>query len=250
MNERMQRPVAVVTGASSGIGAATALRLGKEGFDLVLGARRVDRLKEVAERSGGRALRLDVTDAASVDAFVAEVDRVDLLVNNAGLALGRDHIADLSEEDTQIMWETNVMGLLRITRALLPKLQVSDKAHIINIGSIAGVEPYVSGGGYTASKHAVHAVSRTLRMELVGDGVRVTEILPGLVETEFSIVRFKNDAAKATKPYEGLTPLTADDIADCIAWAATRPPHVNIDEIVVKPQAQATATMVFRHTDD
>ena len=249
MNERMQRPVAVVTGASSGIGAAAAERLAKEGFDLVLGARRLDKLEQVAERSGGRALQLDVTDEQSVSAFTAEVERVDLLVNNAGLALGRDEIADLSLEDTDTMWQTNVMGLLRVTRALIPQLRASDNGHIVNIGSIAGVEPYPAGGGYTASKHAVHAISRTLRMELVGDGIRVTEILPGLVETEFSIVRFKNDEAKAKKPYEGITPLTAGDIADCIAWVATRPAHVNIDELVVKPQAQATATMVARATD-
>lgn len=249
MNERMQRPLAVVTGASSGIGAAAAERLAKEGFDLVLGARRLDKLEQVAERSGGRALQLDVTDESSVAAFTAEVERVDLLVNNAGLALGRDEIADLSLEDTDTMWQTNVMGLLRVTRALIPQLRTSDKGHIVNIGSIAGVEPYPAGGGYTASKHAVHAISRTLRMELVGDGIRVTEILPGLVETEFSIVRFKNDEAKAKKPYEGITPLTADDIADCIAWVATRPAHVNIDEIVVKPQAQATATMIARASE-
>lgn len=247
MDERMRRPVAVITGASSGIGAAAAERLAAEGFDLVLGARRLDRLEQVAERSGGRALQLDVTDDGSVAAFTSELDRVDLLVNNAGLALGRDEIADLSLEDTETMWQTNVMGLLRVTRALLPKLKASGEAHIINIGSIAGVEPYPAGGGYTASKHAVHAISRTLRMELVGEPIRVTEILPGLVETEFSIVRFRNDEDKAKKPYEGITPLTADDIADCIAWAATRPSHVNIDEITIKPRAQATATMIARN---
>lgn len=249
MNERKGRPLAVITGASSGIGAATAERLAKEGFDLVLGARRLDRLEQVADRAGGRALQLDVTDDASVSAFEADIDRVDLLVNNAGLALGRDEIAELSLEDTEQMWQTNVMGLLRVTRALLPKLQASGDAHIINIGSIAGVEPYPAGGGYTSSKHAVHAISRTLRMELVGQPIRVTEILPGLVETEFSIVRFKNDETKAKKPYEGITPLTADDIADCIAWAATRPSHVNIDEITVKPRVQATATMIARVPD-
>lgn len=242
----MGRPFAVITGASSGIGAAAAERLAADGFDVVLGARRADRLKQVAERSGGRALQLDVTDDGSVASFAAELDRVDLLVNNAGLALGRDEIADLSLEDTEQMWQTNVMGLLRVTRALLPKLQASGDAHIINIGSIAGVEPYPAGGGYTASKHAVHAITRTLRMELVGQPIRVTEILPGLVETEFSIVRFRNDEEKAKKPYEGITPLTADDIADCIAWAATRPSHVNIDEVTIKPRAQATATMVAR----
>ncbi|MFP5351098.1 MAG: SDR family NAD(P)-dependent oxidoreductase [Actinomycetota bacterium] len=249
MNERNRRPIAVVTGASSGIGAAAAVQLSQAGFDLVLGARRVERLKEVAERCGGRAHALDVTEPSSVEAFVAKIEHVHLLVNNAGLALGRDEIAGISLEDTETMWQTNVMGLLRVTRALLPKLQASGDAHIINIGSIAGVEPYPAGGGYTASKHAVHAISRTLRMELVGQPIRVTEILPGLVETEFSIVRFRNDEAKAKKPYEGITPLTAEDIADCITWAATRPPHVNIDEIIVKPRAQATATMISRAPD-
>ena len=246
MNGTSERPVAVVTGASSGIGAATAERLSAEGFDVVLGARRMEKLQDVAKNSGGRAVQLDVTDQASVDAFAAQVDRADVLVNNAGLALGRDHLENLSDEDAQIMWQTNVMGLLRVTKALLPKLRAAERAHIVNLGSIAGIEPYPAGGGYTASKHAVHAISRTLRLELVGEPIRVTEILPGLVETEFSIVRFKNDAEKASKPYEGIVPLTAMDIADCVAWAATRPPHVNIDEIVVRPIAQASATTIVR----
>ena len=217
-----------------------------DGFDVVLGARRLDKLEAVAERSGGRALQLDVTDADSVTAFAEGIERVDLLVNNAGLALGRDHIADLSEEDAETMWQTNVLGLLRITRALLPKLRSSGDGHIINLGSIAGIEPYPAGGGYTATKHAVHAISRTLRLELVGEPMRITEVLPGLVETEFSLVRFKNDAEKAAKTYEGFAPLTAEDIADCISWAATRPPHVNIDEILVRPRAQAAATVIAR----
>lgn len=238
--------VAVITGASSGIGAATAIRLAEEGFDVVLGARRLQKLQEVAERSVGRALALDVTDAASVEAFASAIERADLLVNNAGLALGRDHIADLSDEDAETMWQTNVMGLLRVTRALLPKLRASGNGHIINVGSIAGIEPYPAGGGYTASKHAVHAISRTLRLELVGEPMRVTEVLPGLVETEFSLVRFKNDAERAAQPYEGIVPLTAEDIAECISWAATRPPHVNIDEILVRPRAQAAATVIAR----
>ena len=246
MNGTETRRVAVITGASSGIGAATAVRLAADGFDVVLGARRLEKLEAVAERSGGRALRLDVTDAASVSAFAEAIDRVDLLVNNAGLALGRDHIAELSEEDAETMWQTNVLGLLRVTRALLPKLRASGDGHIINLGSIAGIEPYPAGGGYTATKHAVHAISRTLRLELVGEPMRITEVLPGLVETEFSMVRFKNDAEKAAQTYEGIEPLTAEDIADCIAWAATRPPHVNIDEILVRPRAQAAATVIAR----
>ena len=248
MNERNERPVAVITGASAGIGAATAVRLADEGFDVVLGARRLPKLQEVAERSGGRALELDVTDPVSVTAFADAVPDVDLLVNNAGLAVGRDPIADLTDEAAETMWQTNVMGLLRVTRALLPKLHASPNAHIVNLGSIAGIEPYPAGGGYTASKHAAHAITRTLRLELVGQPIRVTEILPGLVHTEFSLVRFDNDADKAAQPYEGIVPLTPEDIADCVAWAATRPSHVNIDEIVVKPVAQATATVIARQT--
>jgi NADP-dependent 3-hydroxy acid dehydrogenase YdfG len=249
MNGTKAQRVAVITGASSGIGAATAVRLAQDGFDVILGARRLDKLKEEAERSGGRALQLDVTDAGSVTAFVDQIERTDLLVNNAGLALGRDHIADLSDEDTETMWQTNVMGLLRVTRGLLPKLLASGDGHIVNLGSIAGIEPYPAGGGYTASKHAVHAISRTLRLELVGQPIRITEVLPGLVETEFSLVRFRNDADKAAAPYQGVQPLTAGDIADCIAWAATRPPHVNIDEIVVRPRAQAAATVIARERE-
>jgi NADP-dependent 3-hydroxy acid dehydrogenase YdfG len=246
MDDGERRPVAVVTGASAGIGAATAERLAREGFDVVLGARRVEKLREVAERCGGRAYALDVTEDDSVNVLAAELERVDVLVNNAGLALGRDPIAELSLEDAEIMWQTNVMGLLRVTKALLPKLLTSPSGHIVNVGSVAGTEPYVNGGGYTASKHAVRAITRTLRLELVGKPIRITEILPGLVETEFSLVRFKNDSEKASAPYEGITPLVAEDIADSIAWAVTRPPHVNIDEIHIKPRAQATATIVAR----
>lgn len=234
--------VAVVTGASSGIGAATAMRLTKEGFEVVLGARRVERLEEVAAQCGGLALPLDVTDAESVAAFAAAVDRVDVLVNNAGLASGLQPIAEIDESRVDAMWETNVVGLLRVTKNLLPKLEASGAGHIVNLGSIAGFETYPGGAGYTATKHAVRAVSRTLRIELLGKPIRVTEIQPGLVETEFSLIRFDGDRDKAAKPYEGLTPLTGDDIADCIAWAVTRPAHVNIDELVVRPVAQASAT--------
>lgn len=240
------RPIAVVTGASSGIGAATARRLAQEGFDLVLGARRKDRLEEVAAETGGRAVELDVRSPESVSAFAGSVDRVDVLINNAGLASGFEPLEDMPDERLEVMWETNVLGLLRVTRALLDKLESSGRGHIVNLGSIAGFETYKGGGGYTASKHAVRAITRTLRLELLGRPVRVTEIEPGLVETEFSIVRFDGDRELAKKPYEGLTPLTADDIADCIAWAVTRPPHVNIDEIVVRPIDQATVDHINR----
>ena len=240
------RPIAVVTGASSGIGAATAARLAREGFDLVLGARRKDRLEEVAAATGGRAVALDVTDAASVAAFADEIERLDVLVNNAGLASGFEPLAEIPDERVEVMWATNVLGLLRVTRALLPKLEASGRGHVVNLGSIAGFETYKGGGGYTASKHAVRAITRTLRLELLGKPVRVTEVAPGLVETEFSIVRFDGDEELAKKPYEGMTPLTAEDIADCIAWAVTRPPHVNVDEIVIRPVDQATVDHIHR----
>ena len=247
MNEHATR-TAVITGASSGIGAATALRLAKEGFAVVLGARRVDRLQEVAERCAGTALELDVTDASSIEKFAAQVERADVLVNNAGLALGMTSLDQISDEELAVMWETNVLGLVRVTRALLPKLEASGNGHIVNLGSTAAFETYPGGGGYTASKHAVRALTRTLRLDLLGRPIRVTMVSPGLVETEFSVVRFGGDKEKAKKPYEGIEPLVADDIADCIAWAVTRPPHVNIDDIVVRPVAQATSTTVARKT--
>jgi NADP-dependent 3-hydroxy acid dehydrogenase YdfG len=242
-----ESPVAVVTGASAGIGSATAIRLAEEGFNVVLGARRMDRLEEVASKCGGRALLLDVTDADSVDRFVSAVDRVNVLVNNAGMASGLTPVAELSDERATVMWETNVLGLVRITRALLPKLDDSGAGHIVNIGSIAGFETYEGGAGYTAAKHAVRAITQTLRLELLGKRIRITEIAPGMVETEFSLVRFDGDRAAADKTYEGMTPLTAEDIAECIAWAVTRPSHVNVDEIVVRPLAQARARLIARH---
>lgn len=242
----VSRRTAVITGASAGIGAATAIRLVKEGFDVVLGARRHDRVEEVAREAGGRALLLDVRDLDSIESFAAEIERADVLVNNAGLASGFGSLAEIDDADVETMFETNVLGLIRVTRALLPKLEASGNGHIVNVGSIASFETYPGGGGYTASKHAVRAITQTLRKELLGKPIRVTQIDPGLVETEFSLVRFGGDAEKAKKPYEGMTPLVADDIADCIAFAVTRPPHVDIDEIVVRPVAQATATMIHR----
>lgn len=239
--------IAVVTGASSGIGAATAQALVRAGYQVWLGARRLDRLREVAEPIGGTALSLDVTDAQSVAAFVGQLPPVvHLLVNNAGGALGLDRIEDASDETWRVMWETNVLGTLRMTRALLPALRESGDGHIVNIGSIAGFETYAGGAGYTGAKHAERALTRTLRLELLGQPVRVTDIAPGLVETEFSLVRFAGDAERAQGVYRGLQPLAADDIADCVVWAVTRPSHVNIDEIVVRPRDQATATAVFR----
>jgi NADP-dependent 3-hydroxy acid dehydrogenase YdfG len=241
------KKLAVVTGASSGIGAATAVALAENGFDVVLGARREDRIKAVAEPIGARYQQLDVTDPASVRAFVDPIDRLDLLVNNAGGALGVDRIEAASDDRWRTMWEVNFLGLARMTRELLPALLASGQGHVVNVGSIAGFETYPGGAGYTGAKHAVRALTKTLRVELVGKPIRVTEICPGLVETEFSMVRFDQDAEKAAAVYKGMTPLVSEDVADCIAWAATRPPHVNIDEIVVRPRDQATATVVHRN---
>jgi NADP-dependent 3-hydroxy acid dehydrogenase YdfG len=242
-------PIAVVTGASSGIGAATALALGRQGYRIVAGARRVDRLRKVAGEDG-LALPLDVTDAKSVETFVDEVrkrcGRVDVLVNNAGGALGLNTLSDAIDDEWIRMWETNVLGLMWMTRACLPLLRKARHAHIVNIGSVAGFEVYKGGAGYTAVKHAVRAISRTLRIELNGEPIRVTEIDPGLVETEFSLVRFHGDRAAAKAPYEGIKPLTAEDVADCIVFAVTRPPHVDIDEMVIRPVAQANQTTVAR----
>ncbi|HZP83642.1 MAG TPA: SDR family NAD(P)-dependent oxidoreductase [Chthonomonadaceae bacterium] len=248
MAESQERRVAVITGASSGIGAATAVALHQAGFALVLGARRLDRVKQVGEPLGAQCLPLDVTDLESVERFCAEVPKVNVLVNNAGGALGLTPVAEALDSDWEIMYDTNVLGLMRMTRALLPKLEASGAGHIVNIGSIAGREPYPGGAGYNAVKFAVRAITQVMRLELVGKPIRITEVAPGMVETEFSLVRFKGDAERAKKVYAGLQPLTAEDVADCIQWAVTRPPHVNIDEIVVKPTAQASATVAARKT--
>jgi NADP-dependent 3-hydroxy acid dehydrogenase YdfG len=243
----MNRGLAVVTGASSGIGAATAHRLAKEGFDVVVGARRLDRLQEVAAAIGARALALDVTDPASVDAFCAQVPECSVLVNNAGGAAGLDPIETSSDADWQWMLDTNVIGTVRMTRALLPAIEASGDGHIVMIGSVAGIEPYPGGAGYNAAKFGVRAFTQVLRMELLGRPIRVTEVDPGLVETEFSVVRFRGDAGRAAQVYEGVDPLTADDVADTIAFAVTRPSYVNIDQIVVTSRDQALARMIHRH---
>lgn len=256
--------LAVVTGASSGIGAESVRRLVELGYTVVAGARRVDRVEALAaELAPGRveAVALDVTDQASVAALVAHVgDRpLHVLVNNAGLSRGLGKVEDAPEEHWRQMFETNVFGLYRVTQGLLPALRrgcavprstprgdVEGHAHIVNIGSIAGFETYVGGGGYAASKHAVRAISQTLRLELHGEPIRVTEINAGLVETEFSVVRFDGDVEKAKKPYAGIDPLVAADIADLVHFAVSRPAHVNIDEIVVKPVRQARVALVAR----
>jgi NADP-dependent 3-hydroxy acid dehydrogenase YdfG len=242
-------PVAVITGASSGIGAATAIALGRQGYQIVVGARRLDRLKRVAGEDGV-ALHLDVTDGESVKAFVREVakrfGRVDVLVNNAGGALGLDSIEKAVDEDWVRMWQSNVFGLMLMTRACIPLLRKAKTGHIVNMGSVAGFETYAGGAGYTSVKHAVRAITDTLRIELNGEPIRITEIEPGFVETEFALVRLRGDRKAAKAVYEGLKPLTAEDIADCVVWAVTRPAHVDIDQIVVRPVAQARVWKVAR----
>jgi NADP-dependent 3-hydroxy acid dehydrogenase YdfG len=242
--------IAVITGASSGIGEATARSLAGAGFQVVVAARRADRLKTLAAELGGRAVELDVRDVSSIGALshliTSEFGQVEILINNAGLAAGLQPLAEGSDDDWVQMMETNVLGVLRVTRALLAPLRRASRAHIVNLGSVAGFEVYPGGVGYTASKHAVRAITRTLRLELMGEPIRVTEVMPGLVETEFSLVRFKGDRQRAEAVYKGMQPLTAADVADCILWCVTRPPNVNIDELVVRPVAQATTRDVAR----
>ena len=242
----MSTRTAVITGASAGIGAATARALANAGFHVVLGARRLEKLHPLAEALSGTAYRLDVTDADSVASFVDRIPECHVLVNNAGGARGLDRVEHADEERWRWMWETNVLGTLRITKALLPKLLASGDGHVITVTSIAGHEVYDGGAGYTSAKHAQSALHRTLRSEHLGDPLRLTEIIPGMVETEFSINRFDGDTERAAKVYEGVTPLTAEDVAEVIAFAATRPPHVNLDQIVLKPRAQYSGSRVHR----
>lgn len=237
---------AVVTGASSGIGEATARALASSGFHVICGARRADRITAIAHEIGGTAIALDVTDDASVEAFAQQAGDVAVLINNAGGAKGLDPISNADPDAWRWMWETNVLGLMRITKALLPVIESSGDGHIVNIGSTSAFETYAGGAGYTSAKHGVRAITQTLRTELLGKPVRVTEIDPGLVETEFSVVRFDGDTERAQKVYEGMTPLTARDVADVAAYVVTRPPHVNIDQVVMRPRDQASSTVVFR----
>ncbi|MFC4001746.1 SDR family oxidoreductase [Prauserella oleivorans] len=242
----MSTRTAVITGASAGIGAATAKALAHAGFQVVLGARRLELLKPLADELGGTALPLDVTDADSVASFVEQVPECHVLVNNAGGARGLERVEDADEEHWRWMWETNVLGTLRMTKALLPKLVASGDGHVITVTSIAGHEVYDGGSGYTSAKHAQSALHRTLRSEHLGDPLRITEIVPGMVETDFSLNRFDGDAERAAKVYQGLDPLTAEDVAEVIAFAATRPPHVNLDQIVLKPRAQLNGSRFHR----
>lgn len=248
-------PIAVVTGASSGIGAATARQLAAAGYHVVLGARRVDRLEKLAAETGGTAVSLDVTDQASVDAFADAVRQtarrlgagVHVLVNNAGGARGADPVDQAKIEDWQWMFEVNVIGVVRVTKALVPDLDASGAGHIVIVSSTAGHIVYEGGGGYTAAKHGATAVAETLRLELSGRPIRVSEIAPGMVRTdEFAVKRLGSQEA-ADKVYDGVAePLTADDIADCITWTVTRPPHVDIDLMVIRPLAQAAQHKVHR----
>ena len=236
---------AVVTGASAGIGAATARHLAAAGLDVVLGARRVELVEALADELGGTGRHLDVTDPASVTSFCEALDGCDVLVNNAGGALGLDSIAEADDERWRWMYDANVLGLMRMTRALLPRLVASGDGHVVNVVSVAGFEAYPGGGGYVAAKHAARGVTGVLRQELLGQPVRVTEVDPGMVQTEFSVVRLGDEDAAAAV-YAGMTPLTADDVADVVRFAVTRPSHVNLDRIVVQPRDQASATRVSR----
>lgn len=237
---------AIVTGASSGIGEATVRALAAAGFEVVAAARRLDRLEALAKEVGGRAIQLDVTDPDSVAALAEAVPDAAVVVNNAGGAHGLEPIAEADEERWRTMYETNVMGVMRVTKALLPALERSGDGFVVVVGSVAGVDVYRGGAGYNAAKHAANAFTRVLRLELLGKPVRVSEVAPGMVETEFSVVRFEGDREKADAVYEGLEPLTAEDVAELIAFVVTRPPHVDIDYVSIKPTAQATATDTHR----
>lgn len=232
--------VAVVTGASAGIGEATAKTLAALGFHVVCAARRADRINALAEEIGGTAIVTDVTDPESVAALTGSLDRVDVLVNNAGGARGLEPIAEADIANWTWMWEANVMGTLRVTRALLPKLIDSGDGLIVTVTSIAALEIYDGGGGYTAAKHAQGVLHRTLRSELFGKPVRLTEVAPGMVKTDFSLRRFDGDEERADKVYEGVTPLVAEDVAEVIGFVASRPSHVDLDLIVMRPRDQVT----------
>jgi NADP-dependent 3-hydroxy acid dehydrogenase YdfG len=240
---------AVVTGASSGIGAATAERLAAEGFDVVVGARRIDRLEELAARIGARALPLDVTDQTSVEAFAAELSRVDVLVNNAGGSWDQAPVADADLDSWQRTYDVNVLGTVRMTKALLPALRASGAGDVVFMGSTAGLISYEGGASYTAAKHGIHTLAETLRLEIVGEPVRVIEIAPGMVKTEEFSANRLGSQEKAEAVYRGVRePLTAEDVADCVAWTVTRPHHVNIDLLVVRPIAQAAQHKVARES--
>ncbi|MFG3258736.1 SDR family NAD(P)-dependent oxidoreductase [Streptomyces sp. NPDC048172] len=247
--------IAVVTGASSGIGAATARQLAAAGYRVVLTARREERIEALAKEINeaghqAKAYPLDVTDRAAVEEFAGAFRTVGVLVNNAGGALGAETVAAGDPDDWRRMYETNVIGTLNVTQALLPALTASGDGTVVVLSSTAGHGTYEGGGGYVAAKHAEHVLAETLRLEIVGTPVRVIEVAPGMVRTEeFALTRFRGDTEKAEKVYAGVAePLTADDVADTITWAVTRPSHVNIDLLVVRPRAQASNTKVHRES--
>lgn len=249
----MKLKCALITGASSGIGAATAEVLAEDGINLFLVARREERLLKIKSKLEGK-YKIKVTIAAADLRSAKGIETiaqtkgfadVDLLVNNAGLARGSDKLQDAKPEDFDEMIETNVTGLLRLTRALLPSMIKNRRGHIVNLGSVAGRWVYPGGAVYCASKFAVRAISEGLRLDLMGTGLRVTNIEPGMVETEFSEVRFQ-DKAKAKSVYKGMTPLSARDVAECILWSVQRPSHVNIQEMVIFPTDQAAIQHVHR----
>ncbi|MGW1346375.1 SDR family NAD(P)-dependent oxidoreductase [Kribbella sp. NPDC002412] len=242
------RPLAVVTGASSGIGAASARHLAREGFEVICAARRIDRIEALAKEIDGRAVQCDVTSAEDVAALADAVgDRLALLVNNAGGAFGFEPVAEADLEAWRQMYEVNAIGVAAVTKSLLPAL-VAGRGTIIVMGSTAGQVAYEGGGGYVAAKHAAKAIVDTLRLELYDQPVRVCEIAPGMVRSEgFALTRFGGDQDKADAVYAGVAePLTSDDIADIVTWIATRPPHVNIDRLTVRPRAQAAQHKVHR----
>jgi len=260
---RLLGKTVLITGASSGIGAATAVLFAKGGANLILLARRIDALKAVSEacaearkeagvQQGGKiaTLQLDVSNKEHVaslwDKVPQDLRDVDILVNNAGYVLGVEHVGGISTDDIEGMFTTNVFGLIAMTQLLVKDFKAKNSGHVINIGSIAGREPYAGGSIYTATKHAVNAFTGSLLRELVNTPIRVTEIQPGMVETEFSVIRYRGDKTAADRVYEGLQPLTAEDIAEEIVWAASRPPHVNIAEVLVFPVNQASATINYR----
>lgn len=238
MTQDTQRKVAVVTGGSAGIGEATAEALAKDGWHVVVAARRADKVEEIAQSIGGTGVQLDVTDEDSVKSLVEKLDRVDLLVNNAGGAKGLEPLEETTIEDWRWMYETNVIGTVRMTQALLPKLRESGNGLIINIGSVAGWNPYEGGSGYNAAKFGLRALTRVTRIEQSQNPIRVTEIDPGRVATDFSMNRFKGDKQRADAVYNGQMNLTAEDIAEAVRWVASLPTHVDIDTMTIKPRTQ------------
>lgn len=258
MNSSLANKWVLITGASSGFGASAAMAFARAGAKLLLGARRVDRLEEVAaaaKKAGAPAAHvhaLDVASTASTDEFAkwarSLTEKVDVLINNAGGAKGLETVAQGKDDDWEFMMQTNVLGVLRMTRACLPMMTNNPGSTIINIGSIAGRVAYEGGSAYCAAKAGELQITKALRLELSGTGVRVATVDPGFAETEFSLVRFKGDAARAKKVYEGMIPLTGDDVAEAILWVASRPAHVCIDEMVIKPTDQAAIHKVHRRT--